>query len=392
MRLLGSILLLCHALGALSMTHGVGNAPRVGIGHTTVIGRPIPTLQQGFFGGIPYAEPPIGHLRLTPPQLKITLDVLAFNASDFGPVCLQLTLPLDPFSEDCLTINVLRPAGISHHTKLLVMFWIYRRGFINGGSAEFNGSAIVAQSVLRSRCYGTPIIYVSFNYRNGPLGFLQGQEAADKGALNLAIKDEIVTLQWVQENIGAFGGDKDKVTIFGTSAGSIMNSILFLDPAVDNIARAAIFQSGQAATSVSFEAAAREENRQSFARAVKGSEHVANTANTFDCIRQADEAAIFQGIVTAIENASEQFPFKPNLDGEGGLVRELPSEIFKKGGFARLPFIVGTNLNEDTGFVSPTIASDDATRVNIIANFTPPIWHLHSSPPGSSRSIARILS
>ncbi|KAF8646650.1 hypothetical protein AX16_007148 [Volvariella volvacea WC 439] len=375
MRLFTSLLLLCHALGSLSMPHGAGDAPRIEIGHTTVLGRSIPTLQQEFFGGIPFAEPPIGHYRLQPPVLKTQLDAGVFNASDFGPVCLQPGLPLGLSSEDCLTINVLRPAGIPHGTHLPVMFWTYGGGFNNGGSAQFNGSAIVAQSVLR----GTPIIYVNFNYRNGPLGFPQGQEAADEGALNLAIKDEIAALQWVQENIWAFGGDPHQVTVFGNSAGSIMTSILFLDPATEHLARAGIFQSGQAATSVHFEPAAREENWVSFVRAVTGCEHVADSGHTFDCLRQADEAAILQGIVTSIANAPEQFPFKPNLDGHGGVLPELPSEVFKKGHFAKLPFIAGTNLDEGTAFVPPTLVSEDEIRLFIVSNFTPPIWHIHSS-------------
>lgn len=81
---------------------------------------------------------------------------------------------------------------------------------------------------------------MSFNYRLGPFGFAQGQEAQDAGVVNLGLRDQIAALQWVQENIAAFGGDKDKVTVFGESAGAIMTAILFLGSTIDGLARAAV--------------------------------------------------------------------------------------------------------------------------------------------------------
>lgn len=102
-------------------------------------------------------------------------------------------------------------------------------GFLAGSSSQYNASAIVAQSVARvsalrpnshhihlmqTSVQGTPVIYVSFNYRLGPLGFPQGQEAADRNVLNLALSDQIAALTWIQENIGAFGGDRSTKPIF----------------------------------------------------------------------------------------------------------------------------------------------------------------------------------
>ncbi|EEB86564.1 hypothetical protein MPER_16439, partial [Moniliophthora perniciosa FA553] len=97
----------------------------------------------------------------------------------------------------------------------------YGGGFHSGTAAQHNGSVTVEQSVRR----GTPVIYINFNYRLGPLGFPQCQEAADRGALNLGLEDQRVALDWVKSNVQAFGGDPDKVTVFGHSAGSIMTSI-----------------------------------------------------------------------------------------------------------------------------------------------------------------------
>jgi acetylcholinesterase len=91
-----------------------------------------------------------------------------------------------------------------------VLVWIYGGGFATGFASDYPGDAIVARSVAR----GTPVLYVSFNYRVGPLGFPQGQGATDERVLNLGLKDQLAALEWVQANIGYFGGDKNKVRLF----------------------------------------------------------------------------------------------------------------------------------------------------------------------------------
>ncbi|KAF8696433.1 hypothetical protein AX14_001608 [Amanita brunnescens Koide BX004] len=244
-------------------------APQVRLGSTLVTGLHLPLLQQDFFAGIPFAEVPVGKLRLQPPILKTQLGGRQFNATRFGFACIQPGLPAELMSEDCLTINVLRPSGLSPNTKLPVLFWTYGGGFDRGSSAAFNGSAIVAQSTTR----GTPIIYVNFNYRLGPLGFPQGGEAKKRGSLNLAIRDQITALEWVQQNIGHFGGDSRKVTVSGESAGAIMTAILFLGHQVERFARAAIFESGSAATSLAYDATLHEIDWQNFVRGVPSRKH-----------------------------------------------------------------------------------------------------------------------
>ncbi|KAF5342929.1 hypothetical protein D9758_014975 [Tetrapyrgos nigripes] len=143
-----------------------------------------------------YAASPCGFL------WRRTLIAEVFDASNFGLACLQQDVPAQAMSEDCLTINIFRPSDVPTDVKLPD----YGGGFDAGTASTFNGSGIVAQSLVR----GTPLVYVNFNYRLGPLGLPQGKEADNRKALNLAIKDQHVALQWVQENIGVFGGDKTK--------------------------------------------------------------------------------------------------------------------------------------------------------------------------------------
>ncbi|KAK0499005.1 extracellular triacylglycerol lipase precursor [Armillaria luteobubalina] len=349
----------------------VSSSPQVHLNRTTLVGRNITELKLDFFGGIPYAEPPLGSLRLRPPVLKSHLNAGPFNASDFGLSCLQAGVDNDLISEDCLTINILRPSGVTERSSLPVLFWTYGGGFDSGSASEsiFNGSAIVSQSVSR----GTPVIYVSFNYRLGPLGFPQGAEAASRGILNLGLRDQLAALEWVQINIGAFGGDKHKVTVFGESAGSIMTSILFLNPSISKFARAAIFESGSATSSLSFDAQRREDSWTNFVRGIPSCSSFVGTSFTVNCIQSMNTSDVLEGLLLSLAEADEDIPFDPTLDGPHGLFPGLPSELFPRGQFARLPFIAGTNLDEGTAFCPTAVNyTDELLREIISANFSPP--------------------
>ncbi|KAJ7700482.1 triacylglycerol lipase 3 [Mycena rosella] len=363
------MLLLLSLLTALALV-GVDASPTIKLGNTTLVGLDITLLGVDFFGGIPFAEPPLGHLRLQPPVLKPLPDQGTLDASSYGPACLQTDLPLDTMSEDCLTINIYRPTGTPADAKLPVATLPrYGGGFTEGLSMIYNGSGIVAQSAAR----GTPVVYVNFNYRLGPLGFPQGQEADNKGALNLALKDQLAALKWVQLNIGTFGGDKDKVTVFGESAGAIMSSILFLNSPIETLARAAIFESGSQATSGLFTPERRESDWETFVGGVASCASVATSGSTFACLREANTTEIFAGLSTAMVDATEEFPWDPVIDGPGGLIPDLPSVLFSRGHFSRLPFIAGTNLDEGTDFISPAINSSDEILALIIAMNTPSV-------------------
>ncbi|KAJ7023451.1 extracellular triacylglycerol lipase precursor [Mycena alexandri] len=364
-------------LGLLLVKFVYTNAsPTIKLGETTLVGRDIPSLGQEFFGGIPFAEPPLGNLRLRPPVPKTSIGYSTLNATDYGPACLQTAngIAPDQVSEDCLTINVLRPSGTPANAKLPVMFWTFGGGFVGGLSSQFNASAIVAQSVTR----GTPVIYVNFNYRLGPLGFALGQEAGEKGALNLGIKDQLAALEWVKANIETFGGDKSKVTVFGESAGAIMTSILFLNLSLNNLARAAILESGSQATSALFTSERGELDWQNFVAAVPSCAFTVTSGSTFDCLRRANTTEIFTGlsVVTTPPSAGltapdEPLPWGPVLDGPGGVIPDLPSVLFSRGSFARLPFIAGTNKDEGTVFTPPAINSTEEIIDGLVALFNP---------------------
>ncbi|KAH9850203.1 esterase 1 [Lenzites betulinus] len=326
-------------------------APQVQLGSTTVNGVQN-TGQTEFFGNISYAEPPVGALRFAPPVLKTDLGVASFDATQFGASC-----PVGGSSnpvEDCLTINVQRPLGTTSTANLPVMVWIYGGGFQAGDASQYDGVGFTITGINR----GTPFIYVVFNYRLGVLGFPQGDEATSRGALNLGLKDMLTALEWVQVNIAAFGGDPSKVTVFGQSAGAVALSNLFLNSNLENLARAAIFESGAQSTLPMLSGTHRDPDWRNFVAAVPECSGASST-DSFDCLRQASVSEILNAQGAASGQAGEQFPWAPVIDGSGGVIPDLPSNLLAAGQFSRLPFISGSNLDEGTQFVSTSIATDD---------------------------------
>ncbi|XP_046751123.1 juvenile hormone esterase-like [Diprion similis] len=186
------------------------------------------------FKGIPYAEPPVGELRFKDPQPKQPWTGV-LDALEESPQCPQL----DEFThdirgeEDCLYINV---ATTSLKGSRPVMVWIHGGGFLWGNA----GSSIYGPDYLIKK----DIVYVSMNYRLGIFGFLQLDHEAATG--NMGLKDQVVGLKWVKENVAQFGGDPNNVTIFGESAGGACIHYLLLSPLTKGLFHKAISQSGVA--------------------------------------------------------------------------------------------------------------------------------------------------
>lgn len=172
-------------------------------------------LQQGIdiFLGIPYALPPTGDRRFRPP-VRVEASTEIFNATQWGPICPTngLDEPSDR-DEDFLNLNVFRPSIWDRSKKLPVLVYIHGGAFNYGCGKDRAISSLVAWSP-------EPLIGVSFNYRLGALGFLPSKITAKEGLLNLGLKDQSLLLEWVQENISAFGGNPDDVTVMGFSAGA----------------------------------------------------------------------------------------------------------------------------------------------------------------------------
>lgn len=190
------------------------------------------------FRGIPFAAPPVGDLRWRAPRPVENWDGVR-PATKFEHAPMQSGNPAGGKSEDCLYLNVWTPAK-SANEHLPVLVWIYGGGFSGGSTADpwYDGEQLAKKGV----------IFVSIAYRVGPLGFLAHPELSAENPSqvsgNYGLLDQIAGLKWVQKNIAAFGGDPDKVTIFGESAGAISVSMLCASPLAKGLFRGAISQSG----------------------------------------------------------------------------------------------------------------------------------------------------
>jgi len=339
---------------------GCHAGPQVAVQGITYAGSSIHGVD--FFGGIPFAEPPIGNLRLRKPEaFKPSRNAPSpVDATEFGLSCPQLDITPTAQSESCLTVNIFRPAGTSEHSRLPVMTWVYGGGFTEGAASIYNGSGIVAQSIIR----GTPIIYVNLNYRLGPLGWPLGEEAESDDVLNLGLEDQLLAFRWVQANIRLFGGDPDKVTIFGESAGAISVALHFLNPSADNVFRAAILESGSQSTNQIVKATDRQSVWDSFATAAG-----CPGSTTLTCLRNANLSAILLGQHVAQTNSSIEFPFGPMIDHQ--LIPESPAELLSAGKFLAKPFISGTNLDEGTAFTPHALASVADLELFLLALYNP---------------------
>ncbi|MBN2104823.1 carboxylesterase family protein, partial [bacterium] len=188
------------------------------------------------FKGIPFAAPPVGDLRWRPPQPVTKWDTV-LQADRFAPGPIQVWNPPSGKSEDCLYLNVWTPAK-SAGDRIPVLVWIYGGGFNGGATSYYNGEHLARKGV----------VLVSIAYRVGQLGFMTHPELSSESpnhvSGNYGLQDMIAGLQWIQKNIKQFGGDPDKVTIFGESAGGIAVSMLCASPLADGLFHGAISQSG----------------------------------------------------------------------------------------------------------------------------------------------------
>src|SRR5438270_5116983 len=184
------------------------------------------------FRGIPFAAPPAGEHRFAPPRpaspWRGTRDATRFGPSAPQPMTGLAALPgfgVDERSEDCLTLNVWTPAADSGHRPVLV--WIHGGGFVYGaGSQPIYDGATLAQR--------GDVVVVTVNYRLGAFGFLHLRDLVGgkvEATGNAGLLDQVAALNWVRDNIDAFGGDPDNVTIFGESAGAMSVASLLGMPA-----------------------------------------------------------------------------------------------------------------------------------------------------------------
>ncbi len=326
------------------------------------------------FSGIPYARPPVGPLRWRAPQPHEAWDGVR-DASSFGPIAPQpppvagITSPSDPASsepqsEDCLSLNVWTPElrDDSARPGRPVMVWIHGGGFTSGSGSVFlyRGGELVRRG---------DVVVVTINYRLGALGFLghRGLAGPDGVAGSWGIWDQVAALTWVRDNIAAFGGDPQNVTIFGESAGGFSVSMLLGTPRAAGLFRRAVVQSGGV-------------HVHTMAEAERSADRLAGVLGLGSCDRASLEKVPAGDLVAATEELGRRrpdpglvpLPHLPVVDG--AFLPANPLAAVATGSAVGIDLLIGTNRDELTlfGIGNPALMEMDAAGVERwVANAAP---------------------
>src|SRR6202795_4281415 len=330
MRVIAAVAVVLFGVGSL------GAQVQVRTGRGLVVGTKSADGKIGIFKGIPFAAPPVGELRWKEPQ-PVTPWRGVRKATEFGARCMQARIFEDMVfrdagpSEDCLYLNVWTP-GISAKTKLPVMVWIYGGGFQAGAVSEprQDGEHLAHKGV----------VIVSMNYRLGIFGFLSHPgltaESPHHASGNYGLMDQAAALKWVHDNIAAFGGDPNNVTIFGESAGSFAVSALMASPLSKELIHGAIGESGAFfAKTLRGKPLAESERRDAVLAESLGMKSLGQL-----------RGLSAEKLLEAARSENDNNRFGPNIDGY--FMPARPYEIYAKGEQAHVPLLAGWNSDEGT--------------------------------------------
>jgi para-nitrobenzyl esterase len=329
------------------------------------------------YKGVPFAAPPIGHLRWQEPQPAVAwAGVRAADA--FAPACMQrdVSMPGEtppPVSEDCLYLNIWAPR--TSRMPLPVLVWIYGGGYSSGSASMplYQGDKLARKGV----------IVITIAYRLGAFGYLAHpeltRESPHHSSGNYGLMDQIAALQWVHRNIKAFGGDPDRVTVGGQSAGAMSVSMLLASPRAKGLFRGAIAESGglfePTQLAPSYLLANAERDGEHFASAVG--------AGSIDALRQMPADKLLGSEAGAITH--------PVLESYN--LPASPYEAFVSRHQNDVPVLIGSNAEEARALVNVAgvkASSYDSDITSAFGRLPPPLLNAYAHSTDAEARQARL--
>jgi len=318
--------------------------------------------------GVPFAAPPTGERRWRPPEPPACFEDV-FEANSWPSACPQIeqgqTIPFSPDNpllgdEDCLKLNVFAPRGLDLEDRRPVMVFIHGGGNQIGSSGERTGAGTrLYDGADLARDHG--VLVVTLQYRLGPFGFLALPQLASegRGVGNQGLLDQQAALQWVKRQVARFGGDPERVLLFGESAGAVNTCAQLASPGAEGLFQRAIIQSGSCRSARPLET-----------KLDEGASFLAETPcaeadDPLTCLRDLDVEAILRAgsvPITVGPSPPTDFEWGPVIDGE--VLPERPLDRILAGRHARVPLIVGANADE-TALSTPNIQSEAQLRTQL---------------------------
>lgn len=346
------------------------------------------SLGTSIFLGIPFAAPPTGDLRWKRPQPPAGWTDYRL-ALDYPPACPQLHFDQGDTTgeyvgtEDCLYLNVWSPT--LNDSLLPVMVFIHGGGNQQGYTAKERAGAIITDG-YRLASHQNAVV-VTIQYRLGPLGYLVhpglGAEYPDGLSGNYGLLDQILALQWVQDNIARFGGDKTRVLAFGESAGAVNVSLLLSSPLAQSLFSRALIQSG---APVARTWDTREAEGLLFANTMACGG--ATPEEEIACLRSLEPDSLVSLLTSPLASGLVSMAWGPVIDG--WVLPDDPLVRYQNGLHNQMPVVIGSNQDEMSASVPPVVSSAEVAVV--IALLVPlPLWDEATAfyPLGNNDAVSR---
>ncbi|XP_042205829.1 juvenile hormone esterase-like isoform X1 [Homarus americanus] len=346
-----------------------GNEPQVRL-HSGLVSGMWDRAQKGriyySFLGIPYAKPPLGLLRFKDPVPAEPWQGVR-DGTKYPSCCPSVPVGVQRHGnrgiqgqEDCLYINVFTPPLQKSQKKLPVMVYIHGGSFLAGGAKHYQPLPLLQQD----------LVLVTLQYRLGVLGFLSTEDEVLPG--NLGLKDQTLALTWVRDNIGHFGGDSKRVTIFGGSAGGASVQLLMFNPHAEGLFSRAIMQSGSALSPWAVRTGHR-----AVAYTVGGrlgcptpdpisNNSLRDNERLVDCLQKAPLDALVPSFMDFSVWATLPWVTVPRVDGD--YLPEDPAILLREGKFHKVPLITGVTQHDGL-LITGNLYNTPSLREQLVKNF-----------------------